>query len=85
MRASPCGQVIEGIKIRIHVDKITLRLIAKPGCPTEMAAIRLWIFNAGFFVQFLLGLASAVSTLLFLTILVVTVIQRFLLREATRG
>lgn len=32
-------------------------------------------------VQFLLGLASAVSTLLFVAILVVTVIQRFALRE----
>jgi len=36
-------------------------------------------------VQFLLGLASAVSTLLFLAILVVTVIQRFLLRETPLG
>jgi len=32
-------------------------------------------------VQFLLGLASAVSTMLFLAILVVTAIQRFILRE----
>jgi multiple sugar transport system permease protein len=36
-------------------------------------------------VQFLLGLASAVSTMLFLAILVVTVIQRFLLRETAIG
>jgi multiple sugar transport system permease protein len=36
-------------------------------------------------VQFLLGLASAVSTMLFLAILVVTAIQRFILRESTRG
>ena len=36
-------------------------------------------------VQFLLGLASAVSTLLFLAILVVTAIQRFVLRETAFG
>jgi multiple sugar transport system permease protein len=36
-------------------------------------------------VQFLLGLASAVSTLLFLAILAVTVIQRFILRETAGG
>ena len=36
-------------------------------------------------VQFLLGLASAVSTMLFLAILVVTAIQRFILRESTLG
>lgn len=36
-------------------------------------------------VQFLLGLASAVSTMLFLAILVVTAIQRFILRETTLG
>lgn len=36
-------------------------------------------------VQFLLGLASAVSTLLFIAILVVTVIQRFVLRETSGG
>jgi multiple sugar transport system permease protein len=36
-------------------------------------------------VQFLLGLASAVSTMLFLAILVVTAIQRFLLRETAIG
>ncbi len=36
-------------------------------------------------VQFLLGLASAVSTLLFIVILVVTLFQRFLLRETAIG
>jgi multiple sugar transport system permease protein len=36
-------------------------------------------------VQFLLGLASAVSTLLFLAILVVTIVQRLLIRETARG
>ena len=36
-------------------------------------------------VQFLLGFASAVSMLLFLAILVVTVLQRFVLRERALG
>lgn len=36
-------------------------------------------------VQFLLGLASAVSTLLFIAILVVTLVQRLLLRETADG
>jgi multiple sugar transport system permease protein len=36
-------------------------------------------------VQFLLGLASAVSTLLFIAILVVTLVQRFVLRETAGG
>ena len=36
-------------------------------------------------VQFLLGLASSVSTMLFFAILVVTAVQRFLIRETTHG
>lgn len=43
-----------------------------------------YVYEAGV-VRFLLGLASAVSTLLFLAILVVTVIQRLLLRETANG
>ena len=43
-----------------------------------------YVYQSGV-VQFLLGLASAVSTMLFLAILVVTVVQRFLLRETSIG
>lgn len=43
-----------------------------------------YVYQTGV-VQFLLGLASAVSTILFLTILVVTVVQRFLIRETAGG
>ena len=50
---SPCVQVIQSIKIRLHVDQIGLGFIYESGGLVKMITIRLRILYVTVFVEFL--------------------------------